>query len=150
MLNFKWFQDNCYWGKLSVNPNPNPSPNTNPNSKREAIFFGWNCPDTTWNTVNTNWRMKCFFLILPECNSMLILQLQNWYSKCNSKWICLSARNGRAKLKVHFYLKRYCIKFILTVVLTCLQSSFLIQHGKKAKKKYIIIIHMFLSLQETS
>ena len=96
----------------------------------------------TWNTVNTNWRMK-HFLMLPKYNSMQIQQLQHW---CSSKdnLIWRSARNGQAKLK------HYCSKFILTSVLICLQSNFLFQPGKKAMKTCIILLHMFLLLQETS
>ena len=29
-------------------PNPKPKPNPNPNPNPEAIFFGGNCPDTTF------------------------------------------------------------------------------------------------------
>ena len=36
-----------------------------------------------------------------------------------------------SKSKVHFQLKRYYSKFILTSAFKCLQSSFLFQHGKK-------------------
>ena len=38
---------------------------------------------------------EIFFLILPKYNSTQIQQLQHWYSKCNSKEICPSARNGQ-------------------------------------------------------
>ena len=66
--------------------------------KSEIKFKFWTFDLTChiWNTVNTNWRMKYFFLILAKYNRVQIQQLQHWYNKCNSKEICQSARNGRA------------------------------------------------------
>ena len=76
-----------------------------------------------------------FFLILPKyVNSTHIQELQYWYSKCNS----------------HLRLKRYCSKCILTSAFICLKFILLFQHGKKGMKTYIILLHMFLLLQETS
>ena len=76
----------------------------------------------TWNTVNTNLRAKYFFWYClnttvrkfnnSEMGAVNAIQKKFVYTK----W----AR----KLKAHFYLKRYCSKFIFTQGFICLQSSF--------------------------
>ena len=50
------------------------------------------------------------------------------------------------KLKVHFQLKRYCSKLMLTSAFIFLQSSFLFQHGKKAMKTYIILLFLLYNI----
>ena len=42
---------------------------------------------------------EIFFLILHKYNSTQIQQLQHWYSKCNSKENCLSARASSLLIK---------------------------------------------------
>ena len=53
-----------------------------------------------------------------------------------------------SKLKVRFC-QRYCTKFILTSPFVCLQSDFLFQHGQKATEKFLVLLHILLSLHET-
>ena len=52
-------------------------------------------------------------------------------------------------IKVPFYY-RYCSKIILTSAFICFQSCFLLEDGKKAMNLYIVLLHMFLLLKETS
>ena len=52
--------------------------------------FVWTC--YTWN--NCNMENAIFFLIQSKHNSMQIQQLHHWYTKCNSKEICLAGLNG--------------------------------------------------------
>ena len=46
-------------------------------------------------TLEYNMENAIISRILPKYSSMRIQLLQNWYSKCNSKEICLATSNGR-------------------------------------------------------
>ena len=94
------------------------------------------------------WRMKYFFCY---CLNTAVCEFNTLnIGTVNAIQTNLSGCTKRAsKPKVHFH-QRYCSKFIPNSVFICLLSNFLFQHGKKALKTNIIILHMFLLLQEIS
>ena len=97
----------------------------------------------TWNAVNTNWRMKYFFVVFLKYSSTKFQQHQHWYSKTIQKKFLYLHEMGQ-QIKSSLLIKRCCSKFILTSAFIYLQSSFLFQHGKKAMRIYIILLHILI------
>ena len=93
------------------------------------------------------WRMQCFFWCYL---STTVCKFNNFNGKVNAIQRSMCSCTKRAsKLKVCFYW-RFCGKFILSLAFICVQSSFLVQHGKKAIMTYIILLYFFLLLKGTS
>ena len=74
---------------------------------------------------------EIFFLILPKYKSTQIEQLQRWYSKCNSKEICLSARNGQTNQKFTFNLNAIAVSLFLLRLSFANNPTFRFNMGKK-------------------
>ena len=89
--------------------------------------------------LNTNWRIKYFFLILPKYNSTKFNNSNNGTVNAIQKKLAFLHEMGK-QIKSSLLIKTLsCSKFILTSVFIFLQSSFLFQYGEKAMKTYIIL-----------
>ena len=86
--------------------------------------FAWT--SNTWNKCNV--EKAIFFLILPKYNS--VRSLQHWYSKCNSKGICLAAQNGRPNWKFAFINAIAVSLLLLHLSFACNPTSYF-NMGKK-------------------
>ena len=88
--------------------------------------------------INAIWRIHYF---LWCCLNTTVCEFNNF-----NFGNYLAAQNGQANQVCSS--KRYCNKIFFISAFICLRSSFLCQHGKKARKAYIMLLHMFLLLQE--
>ena len=74
---------------------------------------------------------EIFFLILPKYNSTQIQQLKHWYSKCNSKVICLSTWHGQANLNFTFHQTAIAVSLFLFRLSFAYNPAFHFNKGKK-------------------